>query len=86
MSITLTKTQELFIQTKLETGKYASAEELLEVALRLLDEYDRADRQWIDSVGVKIDAAVAMSEHTPPIDGETLITGILERFRQVRET
>jgi antitoxin ParD1/3/4 len=41
MSITLTKTQELFIQTKLQTGKYASAEEVLEVALRLLDEYDR---------------------------------------------
>ncbi|MCL1475992.1 ribbon-helix-helix domain-containing protein [Argonema antarcticum] len=86
MSITLTKTQELFIQTKLETDKYRSVEEVLEVALRLLDEYDRADRQWIDSVRVKIDAAVAVSEHTKPIDGETFITGILDRFREVRET
>ncbi|MEZ2279191.1 MAG: type II toxin-antitoxin system ParD family antitoxin [Microcoleus sp.] len=86
MSITLTKTQEIFIQTKLQTGKYGSAEEVLEVALRLLDEYDRADRQWIDSVRVKIDAAVAMSEHTPPIDGETFIAGILDRFRQARES
>ena len=51
-----------------------------EVALRLLDEYDRADRQRIDTVGVKIDAAVAMSEPTPPIDGETLIAGICDRF------
>jgi len=57
-----------------------------EVALRLLDEYDRADRQWIDTVRVKIDAAVAMSEHTLPIDGETLIAGICDRFRQVRES
>ncbi len=86
MSITLTKTQEIFIQTKLQTGKYGSAEEVLEVALRLLDEYDRADRQWIDAVRVKIDAAVAMSEHTPPIDGETFIAGICDRFRQARET
>jgi hypothetical protein len=46
-----------------------------EVALRLLDEYDRADRQWLDRVRVKIDAAVAMSENTPPIDGETFIAG-----------
>ncbi len=54
---------------------------MLEVALRLFDEYDRrVDREWIDSVRVKIDAAVAMSEHTPPIDGETFIAGILDRF------
>jgi antitoxin ParD1/3/4 len=44
-----------------------------------------ADRQWIDAVRVKIDAAVAISEYTPPIDGETFIAGICARFRQVRE-
>lgn len=86
MSITLTKTQEQFIQAKLQTGKYSSVEEVLEVALRLLDEYDRADSEWLNSVRAKIDAAVAVSEHTPPIDGETFIAGILERFRQARET
>lgn len=86
MSITLTETQERFIQTKLQTGKYSSAEEVLEVALRLLDEYDRADREWLNSVREKIDAAVAVSEHTSPIDGETFIAGILERFQQARET
>lgn len=86
MSITLTTTQEQFIQTKLQTGKYHSAEQVLEVALLLLDEYDRADSEWLNSIRAKIDAAVAISEHTPPIDGETFIAGILERFRQVRET
>jgi Arc/MetJ-type ribon-helix-helix transcriptional regulator len=39
MSITLTKTQEIFIQTKLQTGKYGSDKEVLEVALRLLTVY-----------------------------------------------
>ena len=82
MSIALTKTQELFIQTKLQTGKYGSAEEVLEVALRLLDEYDRADREWIGSVRVKIDAAVAMSEHTQPIDGETFLVGICHKSKK----
>ncbi|NER52968.1 MAG: transcriptional regulator [Symploca sp. SIO1A3] len=94
MSITLTKTQEQFIQAKLLTGKYRSAEEVLEIALRLLDEYDCAehtlgehtDSEWLSSVRTKIDAAVAASEHTAPIDGDTFITGILERFRQARET
>ena len=36
MSITLTHDQEHFIQIKLQDGKYQSAEEILEVALRLL--------------------------------------------------
>lgn len=30
----------------------------------------------------KIDAAIAISEHTPPIDGETFINRILQRFQQ----
>jgi antitoxin ParD1/3/4 len=38
MSISLIPDQERFIQTKLQAGKYRSAEEILETALRLLDE------------------------------------------------
>jgi antitoxin ParD1/3/4 len=75
MSITLTTTQEEFIQAKLQTGKYRSAEEVLEVALRLLDEYDRTDSEWLNSVRAKIDAAVAVSEHTPPIQAKPLSKG-----------
>ena len=82
MSISLTPNQEHFIQTKLQTGKYGSAEEILEIALRLLDEYDRADTEWVEEVRTKIDAAIEASTHTPPIDGETFVNHILERFQQ----
>ncbi|MCC5601128.1 ribbon-helix-helix domain-containing protein [Nostoc favosum] len=82
MSISLTPDQERFIQTKLQAGKYRSAEEALEIALRLLDEYDRADAEWIEDVREKIDAAIVASNQTPPIDGETFVNQIIERFRQ----
>lgn len=85
MSISLTPNQEHFIQTKLQAGKYRSAEEVLEVALRLLDEYDRAETEWVEDVREKIDAAIAVSDHTPPIDGETFVNQIIERFQQVRQ-
>lgn len=85
MSISLTPNQERFIQTKLQAGKYRSAEEVLEVALRLLDEYDRAETEWVEDVREKIDAAIATSDHTPPIDGETFVNQIIERFQQVRQ-
>jgi antitoxin ParD1/3/4 len=82
MSISLTPKQEHFIQTKLETGKYHSVEEILEIALQLLDEYDRSEASWIEDVRVKVDAAIVTSHHNPPIDGETFVKGILERFEQ----
>jgi antitoxin ParD1/3/4 len=82
MSTSLTPDQEKIIQVKLQTGKYHSAEEVLETALQLLEEYDRADTSWLESVRDKVDAAISASEHTQPIDGETFVTGILERFKQ----
>ena len=85
MNIILTPKQEKFIQAKLETGKYRNAEEVLETAFRLLDEYEQADAEWINSVGEKIDAAIAMSVQTPPVDGKAFVNQILERFQQMRE-
>ena len=37
MSISLTPEQERFVQSKLQAGKYDSVEEVLEIALRLLE-------------------------------------------------
>ena len=85
MSISLTPDQERFIETKLQAGKYRSAEEALEIALRLLDEYERAEAQWVENVRGKIEEAIAASDHVPPINGETFINQILERFQQVRQ-
>jgi antitoxin ParD1/3/4 len=81
MSISLTIEQEHFIQTKLKAGKYQSAEEVLAVALQLLDEYDRSDAEWVEDVRVKINAAIEVSKRTPPIDGETFVKKMLERFQ-----
>ena len=85
MSISLTPDQEHFIQAKLQAGKYRSAEEVLEIALRLLEEYDRSEAEWVEDVRTKIDAAVEASEHTAPVDGEAFVNGILERFQQTKQ-
>lgn len=82
MSVNFTPNQERLIQTKLQSGKYRSVKEVLEMALRLLDEYDRADAEWVDEVREKIDAALEASTHTPPIDGETFVNQVLKRFQQ----
>lgn len=84
MSISLTPEQERFVQSKLQAGKYHSVEEILEIALRLLDEYDRSEAQWVEEVRGKIDAAIEASNNTAPIDGKTFVNGILERFQQTQ--
>ena len=82
MDISLTSEQETFIGNKLKAGKYRNVEEILEVALKLLDEYDRSYAEWKKDVKNKIDEAIATSEHTPPIEGEKFINEIVARFRK----
>jgi len=85
MSISLTPEQESFVQSKIQAGTYRSTQDVLEIALRLLDEYERAETQWSEDVREKIEAAVLASEHTSPIDGEIFVHQILERFDKVRQ-
>jgi ferritin len=49
-----------------------------------LAEEQQADPVWVEDVRTKIDAAISASEQTPPIDGETFINQILERFQRNR--
>jgi len=80
MNISITAEQKKFIQFKITTGKYQSTEEVLEIALQLLDEYDRAETEWSQEVKAKIEEAIAVSEKTPPLDGETFVNEIIDRF------
>ena len=83
MNISLTPEQENLIKTKLKAGKYRNAEEVLEIALKLLDEYERSSAEWTEDVKAKIDAAISTSEHTPPIDGKSFVNQILTRFQRL---
>jgi hypothetical protein len=49
-----------------------------------LREEQQADDLWVEDVREKIDAAISASEQTPPIDGETFVNQILERFQRDR--
>jgi len=82
MNITLTPAQENLVQSKISTGKYRSMQEVIEIALLLFDEYEQAESEWSLSVRDKIQAAIAMSEQVPPVDGESFVQGILERFKR----
>ena len=85
MNIDLTPAQTRIIQAKLQTGKYRSSEEILDLALWLVDEYERSDAEWVNQVRAKIDAAMTASEQTPSLDGKAVVNQVLERFQRLRE-
>jgi hypothetical protein len=49
-----------------------------------LAEEQQAENVWVEDVRSKIDAAISVSEQTPPIDGETFVNQILERLQRGR--
>lgn len=81
MNIILTPEQQKLIQTKIQTGKYQSTQQVIELALRLLGEYEQAESEWSQSIREKIEAAITISEQNPPVDGENFVEGILQRFQ-----
>ena len=58
MSIPLRLEQEQFIQKKLDSGKYSSADEVIFEAFRLLEERDRHYEQWLQDTRKKIEAGL----------------------------
>ncbi|EAZ91457.1 ribbon-helix-helix domain-containing protein [Crocosphaera chwakensis] len=85
MNIYLTQHQESIIKRQVQTGKYQSPEEVIEVALQLLDEYEKTDTEWINEIRQKIDDAILESENNASVDGETFVNQIIDRFQNIQK-
>ena len=85
MNITLKPDQEAFIHAKLQSGRYQTVDDVIQAALHLLDEREKAYEQWIIETREKVDEALASSERGEIIDGEEFVDQILERFCKARE-
>lgn len=84
MSITLKPEQEHLIQQQLALGRFQSVDEVLERALRLLDEQYQEDEMWIQDVRLKVDEAKTEAERGDVLPLETVMTNLQEKFRQAR--
>jgi len=86
MSIPLKLEQEQFIQRKLESGKYSSADEVIFEAFRLLEERDNHYERWLQDTRQKVEAGLVELNQGNGIDGEAVIARLKERLRHARET
>jgi antitoxin ParD1/3/4 len=85
MSINLKPEHEQFIQSQVASGKFANREEVIDTAFRLLEKLQGEYEQWIQETREKIDIGIAQLARGEGLDGEALVAGILERFKQARQ-
>jgi antitoxin ParD1/3/4 len=84
--LTITPEHEQLIQNHLNTGRYANAEEVLEVALQLLTRLDTEHQAWIEETRQQIAIGIAELDRGEGIDGPTAMDRYLQQFQMARQT
>jgi len=77
MNVSLTPQLESFVQTKVTSGRYTSASEVVREALRLLEDHDKARSAQIKELRSEVDRRLASLDRGEGIDGN-------EVFRQMK--
>ncbi len=85
MNIELKPEHEQFIQAQIASGKFTNADEVIDVAFQLLEKLNSEYVQWVEETRQKVDVAIAEIERGEVLDGETVVTQILEKFQKARE-
>lgn len=85
MSITLTQEQERFVQQMLATGRYQKAEEVIQAALSLLEEYRVQYEQWVNETRSKVDVGLQELNQGEGIELEVVMHQFKGKIQHARE-
>lgn len=85
MNIQLKPEQEQFIQTQIARGKYENASEVVDKALKLLEEWEKGYQNWVEQTRQKVEVAVEQLDRGEGIDEEVVVERLWEKLRQARE-
>ena len=79
MNVSLTPALEKLIQTKVKTGLYNSASEVIREALRLLDEQDRLRRIRLEDLKREIAVGIDQADRGELVDGKEVFQKLRAR-------
>jgi antitoxin ParD1/3/4 len=85
MNITLKPEQEALIHAKLQSGQYQTIDDVIQAALNLLDEQDKADEQWVIETRRKVEEGIASLERGEGIDGETFVNQLSSKLKLTKK-
>ena len=77
MNVSLTPTLERYVRSKVESGRYESASEVVRESLRALQEKERGEQDYWSGVRKKIREARADQSSGRVVDGEAAMSSIL---------
>ena len=85
MNVSLTPEREQFIQSQLESGRYASSDELIIAGIKLLEEQERIYKGRFDELQREILIGIEASEQGEVVDGETVFRELEQKLQQRRQ-
>jgi len=85
MNITLKPEQEQFIQSQIERGIFANAEEAIAAALNLLEEQSTSYEQWLKETREKVEIGLEELERGEKFPLEVAFERLDQKLTKLRE-
>ena len=85
MDIILKPELENLILAKVNSGKYTTVDEVITVALQLLDERDKHYQKWVEDTRQKVAVGLAQLNRGEGIEAQTVIKKLKEKVHQAKE-
>lgn len=82
MKITLNNQHQDFIAAQVASGKYANADEVVDLAVHLFAKLQGEYQDWIEETRAKVDEGIAELERGEGLDGEMVMKQFQDQFRQ----
>jgi antitoxin ParD1/3/4 len=86
MNVSLTPELEKLVESKVKTGRYQSASEVIREGLRLLDEQDQLREVRLQEVRRKIQSGLDQLDRGEGIDGEAVLDRMKQKTAAVRRS
>jgi antitoxin ParD1/3/4 len=84
MSITLNPEQETIIANLIATGGFQTADEVLQVALKLLEQERHSYQLWLKETREQVKEGMESLDRGEGVDGETVVNDLLAKLRQAK--
>jgi antitoxin ParD1/3/4 len=85
MSITLNSEQEKIVTNLIATGSFQTADEVLQVALRLLETERQSYQTWVAQTRDLVQGGIDSLDRGEGVDGETVVNDLLTKLRRAEE-
>jgi len=82
MNVSLTPDLEEFVQQKVKSGRYPSANEVVRVALQLLEQQDTQRQIRLEQLRREVAIGIEQSERGEVFDGSEVVRELLEEIAQ----